>query len=141
MTIRGIAPDEVEIVAALHERQNERPANRSYIERCIAEFPSAISFHRGEVSGFAYCTRFAPDLLELTNILVTTAHRGRGVGSLLLRHLEAQSARDWAGIVLSNSALWNAPTRQSPLPFYSKNGFQVIWETRHTTVMAKSLEA
>lgn len=139
MNRRRISRDDVEDVASLHEEQNQRAADRRYIEQCIRDYPSSIVRQEGRIVGFAYTDRFAPDLLSLSNLLVAEDVRGRQVGSILLEHVEQQAAKDWAGIILSNSELWNHPPRRSPLAFYEKHGYVKVWETEHTVVLAKDL--
>ena len=141
MVTRRISPTDIESVAALHESQNGRPADRSYIERCISGFPSSICLSGDRVVGFAYTNRFAPDILDLANLLVDDDHRGHGIGTLLLTDVERQAVPTWACIILSNSELWPHPPRRSPLDFYVRNGYSVLFETEHTTVFMKRLTA
>lgn len=139
LVTRKIALDDVESVAALHESQNERPADRSYIRRCVADFPSSLCLVDHRMVGFAYGRSFAPDILLLTNLLVDARHRGRGLGSWMLADIEQQAAFKWAYILLTNSELWHRPSRQSPLPFYAKNGYSVLFQTDHTSVLIKRI--
>lgn len=136
---RKIALDDVESVAALHETQNERPADRSYIRRCITDFPSSLCLLDHRTVGFAYARSLAPDILLLTNLLVDAPHRGRGLGSWMLADIEQQAALRWSCIVLTNSELLHHPARPSPLPFYAKNGYSILFETDHTSMWIKRI--
>ncbi|MDY7095180.1 MAG: GNAT family N-acetyltransferase [Acidobacteriota bacterium] len=139
--IGPLTPDLVEEAAALHEAENQRPAHRETLRRCIAEYPSAVAVDHGRVVGFVYSDRFAPDLLVLNNLLVAAAYRGQGVGARLLEYVEKTAGPPWRSILLSNSELWPHPPRRSPLEFYRKRGYREIWTTQSTTVMVKDLGA
>jgi len=139
VTKRKISLDDVEAVAELHESQNERPADRAYIRECISNFPSSACFSGQRMIGFAYTASFAPDILNLTNLLVDDDHRGRGVGTLLLADVEEQARAGWAGLILTNSELLHRPSRPSPLPFYAKHGYSILFQTEHTSVLIKRL--
>ena len=137
---RKITQADLESVAELHERQNERPANRVHIEQCITKYPSTLCLDGDHLAGFVYATYFAPDILKLTNMLVDQAYRGQGVGSLLMADFEEQARLRWTHVILTNSDLWSRPERQSPRAFYVKNGYSAIFETEHTAVLIKALK-
>lgn len=129
----------LEQAAALHESENQRPADRESLRYCIAGYPSAVAVDRGRVVGFAYTERLAPDLLLLNNLLVASDYRGRRLGAGLMEYLERSAAPAWASIFLSHSKLWPHPPRRNPLEFYRKLGYREIWATANTTMMAKHL--
>ena len=137
--IQSVTQDLVDAVAAVHEAENQRPADRAYIQQCVSGHPSAVALSEGRVAGFAYTRTLAPDLLLLSNILVAADFRGLGIGTRLLQYLEQEASRDWSSILLSNSDLWEHPPRRSPIEFYLKHGYQKIWQTPNTQVMAKLL--
>ena len=137
--VRKITLGDVEEVARLHEAQNERPADREYIGRCIADVPSSLALQGERLVGFVYGRSFAPDLLWLTNLLVDEEYRGRGIGRRLFEHVEEQARTRWAGILFSNSDLWPHPPRPSPEGFYLRLGYEKVWTTAHTAVYVKRL--
>jgi ribosomal protein S18 acetylase RimI-like enzyme len=80
VTIRRGVPADAPAVAALIRRENHRPADEDAIARSLSAAPSVIAEDEGEVVGFFYGRPFAPDIVEMQNMLVAERFRGRGLG-------------------------------------------------------------
>lgn len=127
-------------MADLFRRELRRPPNEELIASCIDEWPAAILLSGDELIGFAYTRRFAPDVLELLNIVVAESHRSRGLGGLLLKEIEESASEYFAAVVLINSDGYEgAPTQRPATNFYVRNGYELIQRTSLTRVFWKSL--
>lgn len=80
VTIRRGTPADAPAVAALIRRENHRPADEAAIAQSMASAPSVIAEHEDEVVGFFYGRPFAPDIVEMQNMLVAERFRGHGLG-------------------------------------------------------------
>jgi GNAT superfamily N-acetyltransferase len=139
LVIRAADAGDLDAIAALFERENERPPNREFIAACVEYYPSAVALQDGKALGFIYCQRFAPDILEIANLLVAGDSRGMGVGSGLLAKVETLADTEWASLILVHSLLYPHPPRRSPAAFYGRHGFAAIHRTAASTVYAKAL--
>tara|TARA_R110000868_G_scaffold323558_1_gene584499 strand:- start:110 stop:556 length:447 start_codon:yes stop_codon:yes gene_type:complete len=94
-----------------------------------------------DMVGFIYSHDFAPDILELYNIYVCRALRGKSVGSRLLQAFEKDARyRDYNAVLLFNSdAYETAQKKISAAPFYLKHGYQKIAMTPQTKIFFKNL--
>lgn len=115
----------------------------SRLEHHVRWYPSVVA-HLGEaLVGFVLTRTFAPDILEVSNMLVSPEHRNRGIGGELLGHLERAARSDVMALILGNSMLWPsaAGEKQSAESFYVRHGFLVVFRTPQTVVMTKYLDA
>lgn len=139
LVIRAAGIDDLDAVAALFERENGCTSQRDFIAKCLEHYPCALALQDGHLQGFIYCQRFAPDILEIANLLVAEACRGMGVGSRLLAEVERLADTEWASLILVHSLLYPHPPRRSPADFYGKQGFTPIHRTSASTVYAKAI--
>lgn len=139
IVIRPASPADLPAIAALFEEENGRAPNHAYIGACLESYPGAVAIEGDRLEGFIYCNHFAPDILEVANLMVDTAARGMGLGSRLLDEVEHLARGTWASLILVNSTLYEHPPRPSPAGFYLKQGFAVIHRTAATAVYVKAL--
>jgi len=132
---------EIDEVAALHVRETTRTLDRVRFIDCIENFPSVLVRVDAELIGFAYSYRFAPDILELRNIVVASDYRNMGTGSQILRQFETEAKiQAFTCVILVNSTLYTGPAnRKRPTNFYLKNGYNIVHSTEQTNVFAKNL--
>ena len=121
-------------VAALEEALfGERPAVEALIVREDDENRSAIAFA-------LYFTNFSTFLgrrgLWLEDLFVLPAHRGRGIGKLLLAALAATARARNCGRFEWSVLDWNAPA----IGFYERMGATVLPEWRIVRVTGEALE-
>ncbi len=111
------------------------------IAEVIREFPSATALGpNGDLAGFAYTRRFAPDILELLNLFVAPEYRRQGIATALLRHIEAEAAGRFAAIILVNSDLYKATNDAAGVSrFYERNGYTKSFETKASRVFTRVL--
>lgn len=133
-------PVHMEGIFTLYRQQLLREPDIVRIRRNIALFPSFVATAGGEIVGFIYTTDFAPDILELANILVAPEIRGLGIGGDLLMELEKTASRTFAAIVLVNSMLYSFNgEKKSAAGFYCRHGYQAIFGTQESAIFAKAL--
>lgn len=127
-------------VCALFEQELGRLPRPGYIERCIEAYPSAGAWLSGRLIGFCYTDSFAPDILEISNILVDKRHRDRHVGAHMLQAVEDQCPGRYTAIILVNSMLYQTiGTKRPASSFYLAHGYTAILNTRSSTVFAKDI--
>jgi GNAT superfamily N-acetyltransferase len=104
-------------------------------------FPSAIAQATGcGLIAFAFTTTFAPDILELANILVDSNWRNHDIGSQLLQVVEELAKERFNAIILVNSMLYSTVGKKRPATeFYRRAGYESILQTSDSLVFSKSL--
>lgn len=135
--------EDVDEIAALYEDELRRPADRGRLTDLIAGHPAAVTRgEAGRLTGFCYCERWAPDVIEVLNILVDPCEQSRGAGASMLALVEAESARlGFAAVVAVNSSLY-PPMRhefRDGTAFYTRNGYRLAFQTAATNVFVKDL--
>lgn len=141
VVMRAATAADLAAIADLHERENARPANRPRLGEVLAAYPAVVAEAEGTLVGFAFGSRFGPDILELLNILIAAPWRGQRLGEHLLRAFEAQaSARGWAGVILVNSLGYpGVPEKRLAGHFYERLGYRACLDTGMSRVFAKAL--
>jgi GNAT superfamily N-acetyltransferase len=140
-TIRVGGISDLEAIAQLYRIQLGREPDLIRIGHHLEEFPSAIAEVPGfGVVAFAFTTDFAPDILELANILVDANWRNRAIGSQLLELIENLAKERFNAIILVNSMLYSIVGKKRPAgDFYLRAGYQNILKTPSSSVYGKSL--
>jgi len=107
----------------------------------IKDLPSAVAEDNGSLVGFCYTADFAPDVLELANIVVSSDWRNSGVGGRLLAHVEAQASSTFTAIILVNSDLYpDGKSEKRPATnFYLSHDYRMIAATQGTRIFFKDL--
>ena len=139
VTLRAGAPSDAERLSAMIARELEREISADSIRPRLVDHPSRVAENGEEIVGFVYCQRFAPDLLEVANVLVTRSQRDRGLGSRLLTTLEEAVTPEIGGLVLVNSDLSRGPGGRRPDALYVRCGYRLVFETAVSRVFAKRL--
>lgn len=107
----------------------------------IKNFPSVALIIEGNIVGFAYCSSFAPDIIELANIFIQEEYRNGNNGSLILKEIEKQAKdQDKEGIILVNSMGYShSEKKRSAKNFYLKNDYELLKTTEQTLVFYKKI--
>jgi GNAT superfamily N-acetyltransferase len=136
-------PGDLEAVAALFRAELGREPDLERLTGWTSAHPAAVLEElapSGRVLvGFAYSCGFAPDVLELANIVVSARLRGCGAGSRLLEHLAHLARVSYAAIILVNSDLYASAGKRDASSFYERAGYERVATTPSTQVFFKQL--
>lgn len=133
--LRTIRADDIEELNALYRSYSGRDIAATRVREAIADYPSVAATRSGEIVGFCYCFRFAPDIIELANIFVSKQYRSGRLGSAMLTHLLQEIGEPIRGVIAVNSSLNEIREQKaSPDSFYLRNGFSIIASTENSTI-------
>lgn len=109
----------------------------------LASAPSVLAWSQDRLIGVFYARRFAPDIVELRNTLVSADQRGQGIGAELARRFE-DAAREagYRAMIGVNCRLHAGATRASAAAarsFWLHMGWSIIFATDGSAVVAKHL--
>ena len=131
---------DVENIIRLYQDGSGRELKARRLTGYVESLPSAVAYNSERIIGFAFCTPFAPDIVELGNIFVADSFRNQGVGAKLLKLVESRVAMRFHSIVLCNSMHYRGiPNKRPATQFYLRQGYQQIWSTGATICFAKQL--
>jgi len=132
--------DDAAGISALHVRETMRSCDPKWVAGHLRDYPSVVAHDGGRLVGFAYASQFAPDILEILNILVASDYRGKGIGSRLIRAIEESTAGCFGAILLVNSMLYTGPPDKRPATaFYRRLGYNCVLSTDSSNLFAKVL--
>jgi GNAT superfamily N-acetyltransferase len=118
-----------------------REPDEMILAQSIEQYPSAILLHTPGLIGFTYTKRFAPDILELANVVVALQYRNQGYGEQLVRYIEIAATPRYRGIILVNSMLYASAVPKRPAAnFYHRLGYHDVAATSDTTVYYRELD-
>lgn len=142
--LRPGGPHDVEDVALLIERENHpRVGDREKIARRLEGLPSVVAIHHGELVAFIHCRRMAPDVVELSNMVVAARLRRRGIGRAMVAMIEERlHAGGFRAAVFVNSRLHAGTTDEraaAARAFWLARGYTIVFATSGTAVFAKVL--
>ena len=128
-------------IASLFRSDLGREPDTNRIGQHLTGFPSAVAEADGfGLVAFAFTTSFAPDILELANILVSSKWRDHDIGSRLLEKIEKLAQEDFSAIILVNSMLYPTAGKKRPATdFYLRAGYEGVMQTSNSVVFGKSL--
>ncbi len=136
---QGRASDAEAIVSVFRE-YGKKTLKVTKIRSNLRNYPSVVACCGGNLVGFLYCLRFAPDILEIANIYISKEYRNRGVGNQLLEELMRDMPQDFRALIAVNSSLNKSVERKKrPTNFYLRSGFIVIFENSNTAVYLKEI--
>lgn len=140
LTVRSFHEGDLPGIVTLLRDHIRREPDAGLLSSWTAAFPAAVLVHGSRVMGFACSTRFAPDVLELTNLLISPDLRNHGWGALVLTHFEGVARECYLGVIAVNSSGYDGPAdKRSATAFYERSGYSVIARTNWTNVLYKDL--
>jgi GNAT superfamily N-acetyltransferase len=142
MTIGPAWPEDAAAIAALHEAESGRSADRQRLAEILRAYPCAVARVGDVLIGYAMSAPFGPDVLELRDIRVRQDYRGRGAGGQLLTKFEALARSSWAAVILVNSLGYEGGSLDKRLAssLYERAGYiSALW-TGRSHVYVKRLE-
>jgi GNAT superfamily N-acetyltransferase len=140
-SIRKGEVSDLEDIARLHRTDIGRELDLGRLSQYLADFPSVVAeATECGLIAFAFTTTFAPDILELANILVSNKWRNHGIGSQVLEKVEELAEERFSAIILVNSMLYSTFGKKRPAAaFYKRAGYENILQTSGSVVFSKSL--
>ena len=142
--LRPGTPHDAEAIALLIERENRpRVGDRERIARRLEALPSVVAVEGAELVAFIHCRRMAPDIVELSNMVVAAHLRRRGVGRAMVAMLEtALAEHGFRAAVFVNSRLHLGTTDEratTARAFWLARGYTIVFATAGSAVFAKVL--
>jgi N-acetylglutamate synthase-like GNAT family acetyltransferase len=130
-----VSPEDIPEIDGLYHPYSSRHINVPRVTEALETYPSVAAIESGRIVGFAYCFRFAPDILELANIYVDSQARAAGLGSRMLDFMLSQISDAVEAVIAVNSDLYPVNSKKKrPDTFYLRNGFIILASTRDSTV-------
>ncbi len=138
---QGVAGDVPGIIDLIH-RENGRPADADRIRRRLAQMPSVVAETESGIVAFIYCRRFSPDLVELSNMVVDSTLRRRGLGGRMVDSIEPQlQSAGFRGAVFVNCRLHvgsNDQRSAAARAFWLRRGYRIVFATHGSAVFCKA---
>ena len=143
LTMRPGGPDDALAIAALIRRENRRPADVAAIATSLGTAPSILAFDGPEMVAFFYGRPFAPDIVEMQNMLIAQSHRRRGLGRAMVARIEDDlRAAGYRAAIGANSILLPgaAPGRcMAARAFWVRMGWRILLATGGSVVLVRWL--
>lgn len=139
---RPLVVADVPRIGELFTEHTGRKPDLATFEGWIEHHPSTGVEIGGQLVGFVVTCRFAPDVLEVTNVLVTPGHRGEGLARAMFAAVEADAVtRGYRSVIVAPSQLnVTVGERADAATFYERLGFRVVHDTPDTVIVVKSLD-
>lgn len=147
ITIRPARAEDRGEIMMLYDRETCRHMDADRIRRRLEQLPAIVAHEGNELVGFIHARRFAPDVVELSQMVISTRLRGRGLGSAMAAAMErALVDAGFQAAVFSNSWLHPGNTPENSRrarAFWRRQGYWEVLETDGgaTAVYAKRLGA
>jgi GNAT superfamily N-acetyltransferase len=141
--IRRATAVDIPQIAGLFRAELAREPDIPKIASWVGQYPAVTACTPdGTLVGFCYSNSFAPDIIELDNILVARTWRNQQIGARLLLAFEQCAAEHFKGIILVNSMLYKTAGAKRPaVTFYLRHGYTVALQTEASCVFVKPLPA
>ena len=141
--LRQGLPADAPAIAELIRRENNRPADEAAIAVSLATAPSVIAEEDGGLVGFLYGRPFAPDIVEMQNMLVAASHRRRGLGRMMVDRAEDDLRRaGYRAAIGANSILHpgaNPERCVAARAFWLRMGWHILLATGGSVVLLRWL--
>jgi GNAT superfamily N-acetyltransferase len=141
--LRAGTPTDAPAIADLIRRENRRPADEAAIAASLASAPSVVAVDGDELVAFFYGRPFAPDIVEMQNMLVAGRLRGRGLGRRIVAVAEEDLRRaGYRAAVGANSVLHRgtSPERcMAARAFWIRMGWRIALATGGSVVLVRWL--
>ncbi|HSJ72795.1 MAG TPA: GNAT family N-acetyltransferase [Miltoncostaeaceae bacterium] len=143
LVLRAGRPADAPAIADLIARENRRPADVAAIASSLGSAPSVVALDGDELVAFFYGRPFAPDIVEMQNMLVAASHRRRGLGREIVERAET-ALRDagYRAAIGANSVLHRgtSPERcMAARAFWLRMGWRIALATGGSVVLIRWL--
>jgi GNAT superfamily N-acetyltransferase len=141
--LRAGTPTDAPAIADLIRRENRRPADEAAIAASLASAPSVVAVDGDELVAFFYGRPFAPDIVEMQNMLIAARFRGHGLGRTMVARLEDElRAAGYRAAVGANSVLHRNSTPERCMAaraFWLRMGWHIVLATGDSVVLVRWL--
>ncbi|MBJ7455776.1 MAG: GNAT family N-acetyltransferase [Thermoleophilia bacterium] len=141
--MRPGVPGDAARIAELIVRENHRPADRDAIATSLATAPSIVAFDGEEMVAFFYGRPFAPDIVEMQNMLIAASHRRRGLGLAVVARIEEDLRQaGYRAAIGANSILHRGTTPERCMTaraFWVRMGWRIMLATGGSVVLVRWL--
>lgn len=136
-------PGDAEAIADLIRRENHHPADAAAITTSLASAPSLVAIDAGVMVAFFYGRPFAPDIVEMQNMLIAASHRRRGLGKAMVARIEDDlRAAGYRAAIGANSVLHRGATPERCMAaraFWVRMGWRILLATGGSVVLVRWL--
>ena len=143
VALRRGRPEDAGAVADLIRRENHRPADEESIAASLASVPSIVAEEGGEMVAFFYGRPFAPEIVEMQNMLIADSHRRRGLGRRIVARIEDDlRAAGFRAAIGANSVLHPGTTPERCMAaraFWVRMGWHIVLSTGGSVVLVRWL--
>ena len=143
LTIRAGAAADAVAIADLIRRENHRPADEAAIAASLASAPSVVAEEGGEMVAFFYGRPFAPEIVEMQNMLIAGSHRRRGLGRTMVARIEDDlRAAGYRAAIGANSVLHPGTTPERCMAaraFWLRMGWRILLATGGSVILVRWL--
>jgi GNAT superfamily N-acetyltransferase len=141
--VRRGRPADADAIADLIRRENHRPADAAAIALSLASAPGVVALDGNDLVGFFYGRPFAPDIVEMQNMLVASSHRRGGLGRRMVAAAEDElMAAGYRAAIGANSVLHlgTSPERcMAARSFWLRMGWRIALATGGSVVLVRWL--
>lgn len=141
--LRPGLPGDAAAIADLIRRENHRPADEAAIAVSLATAPSVVALDGDELVAFFYGRPFAPDIVEMQNMLIAGSHRRRGLGRTMVARIEDDlRAAGYRAAIGANSILHPGATPERCMTaraFWLRMGWRILLATGGSVILVRWL--
>jgi len=143
VVLRPGMPEDAPAIADLIRRENHRPVDQEAIAGSLASVPSIVAVDGDEMVAFWYGRPFAPDIVEMQNMLIAESHRRRGLGRAIVDRTEDDlRAAGYRAAIGANSILHRGATPERCMAaraFWLRMGWRILLATGGSVVLVRWL--
>lgn len=105
------------------------------LQDTLGKYPGAVAVNGEGVCGFVYAKPLSSDMLRISNMVVSSEHRNRGVGEQLLRLLDKQARQaGYEALLFPEDSNW---FDEESLQWIHSQGFQSVFDTDQTKLLVR----
>ena len=142
-TLRCGRVEDAGAIVDLIRRENHRPADEEAIAASLGSAPSIVAEEDGRLVAFFYGRPFAPEIVEMQNMLVADGHRRRGLGRRMVARVEEDlRAAGFRAAIGANSVLHPGTTPERCMrarAFWVRRGWHIVLSTGGSVVLVRWL--
>lgn len=143
LSLRPGRPGDAPAIVELIRRENHRPADVEAIRMSLATAPSILALEGDDMVAFFYGRPFAPDIVEMQNMLIAERRRRRGLGRRMVARIEDDlRAAGFRAAIGANSLLHPGSTPERCMAartFWMHMGWRIIFATGGSVVLVRWL--